>query len=168
MLWRGIGQFVARHPRYSILFGPVSISQDYHVVSKDLIVQFLRTNRLHRQLSRYVKARHPYRARRVRAVDKKSLRDALRDIEDVSLLVSAIEKGGKGIPILLKQYLKLNALLVSFNVDKRFSNVVDGLILVDLMATDRRIMRRFMGKEGVAAFLAHHGLAPAEAAPRGR
>jgi hypothetical protein len=27
LLWRGIGEFVARNPRYRYLFGPVSISQ---------------------------------------------------------------------------------------------------------------------------------------------
>src|SRR5690606_12701156 len=44
LLWKGIAGFVARHPRYRVLFGPVSISNDYHPVSQQLIVRFLQKN----------------------------------------------------------------------------------------------------------------------------
>jgi hypothetical protein len=56
--------------------------------------------------------------------------------------------------------LNLNARLLSFNVDKTFSNVVDGLILVDLTQTDPRLLKRFMGAQGVKRFLAYHGFHP--------
>jgi len=62
--------------------------------------------------------------------------------------------------MLLKHYLKMNARLLSFNVDAQFSDVVDGLILVDLLATDRAHLRRHLGEEGSAAFLAWHGVRP--------
>jgi hypothetical protein len=52
----------------------------------------------------------------------------------------------------------MNARLLSFNVDAQFSDVVDGLILVDLLATDRPHLRRHLGEEGSAAFLAWHGV----------
>ena len=59
---------------------------------------------------------------------------------------------------MLKHYLKLNARLLSFNLDAQFSDVVDGLILVDLLATSRTHLRRHLGNEGSAAFLAWHGV----------
>ena len=33
LLWKGIGQYILRHPQYKILFGPVSISNHYETVS---------------------------------------------------------------------------------------------------------------------------------------
>ncbi|MBU4201179.1 MAG: lysophospholipid acyltransferase family protein [Verrucomicrobia bacterium] len=158
LLWKGVGQFIIRHPRHKILFGPVSISNDYHIISKRLIVQFLRQNKLDEELSRYVRPRVPYRFGRVKTADVRSLRSHLRDIDDVSLLISEIEKDGKGIPILLRHYLRLNASFSCFNVDRKFSNVVDGLMRVDLTKTDPRLMRRFMGDEGFQAFARYQGM----------
>jgi hypothetical protein len=59
----------------------------------------------------------------------------------------------KGVPILLRQYLKLGGKLVGFNVDPHFANALDGLIVVDLAKTDPRVLDRYMGKDGAAAFL---------------
>ncbi|MDD5482262.1 MAG: GNAT family N-acetyltransferase [Kiritimatiellae bacterium] len=163
LLWRGIGRFVVLHPKYKILFGPVSISQDYHSFSKKLIVQFLRQTKLHPEFARYVKARAPYRALRT---ERKTVAKLVQDIDDVSLLISEIEKDGKGVPILLKHYLKLNARILSFNVDRRFSNVVDSLILVDMTKTDGKLLSRFMGADGYRIFADYHKL-PAGAPPAG-
>ena len=160
MLWRGIGAFISRNPQYKILFGPVSISDDYHAVSRSLIVQFLRQNKFDASLSRFVSARAPYRAGKVKPLNPSLLRSCVRDIDDVSLLISEIEKDGKGIPVLLRHYLKLNATILSFNVDKAFSSVVDGLILVDLTRTDPRLMRHFVGARGQEAFAKYHNIKP--------
>jgi len=94
----------------------------------------------------------------VAAYGGKYLYAPLKDIEDVSILISEIEKDGKGIPVLLRHYMKLNAKLLSFNVDKDFSSVLDGLILVDLTKTNERYLRRFMGSEGYDTFVKYHQL----------
>lgn len=73
-----------------------------------------------------------------------------------------MEVDGKGVPILLKQYVKLGGKLLGFNVDPHFSDALDGLVLVDLRETERDILDRYMGKDGAAAFL-HRALAPAMA-----
>ena len=41
LLWRGIGAYARQNPHYKILFGPVSISNDYHPNSRELMVNFL-------------------------------------------------------------------------------------------------------------------------------
>jgi putative hemolysin len=159
LLWRGIGEFIGRHPHYTILFGPVSISQEYHFLSKNLMVQFLRENKLNRELCKYVKARKPHRmmgGNGVKGLDTKALRSSLRTVEDVSALVSEIEADGKGVPVMLRHYLKLNATLLSFNKDKSFSNVVDGLIWVDLTRVEKRLLKRYMGETAFLAFTRHH------------
>ena len=71
-------------------------------------------------------------------------------------MVSDIELQQKDVPVLLRQYLNLGGQLLSFNIDKLFSSVMDGLIVVDLLQTDQKTLARYMGKEGVAMFRAFH------------
>ncbi|HHP7235534.1 MAG TPA: lysophospholipid acyltransferase family protein [Desulfobacterales bacterium] len=158
LLWKGIGQFVGRNPEYRILFGPVSISKDYHTVSKNLMVRFLKANNYDVQLSRYVTPRKPFRSGRIQGISGHLLRTSFQDIEDISLLISGIEGDGKGIPILLRQYLKLNGTLLCFNVDRNFSDVVDGLLLVDLTCTEPRLLKKFMGDDNYGRFVDVNGL----------
>jgi putative hemolysin len=155
LLWRGIAQFVLRSPRYAVLFGPVSISASYAPRSRDLMVEYLRTNNTEADLARHVRPRRPFRGRR--STDWNEVEFAnLKDIEDLSRLIARIECDNKGVPILLKQYLKLGGRLLGFNTDRQFSDVIDGLIMVDLRASEERMLARYMGEEGTAAFLAHH------------
>jgi hypothetical protein len=158
LLWRGIGKFLVRHPHYNIMFGPVSISQNYHTVSRNLIVKFLKANSFNASLSRFVSPRRPYKAHKIAEIDPSAFQSSLRDIDDISVLISEIEKDGKGIPILLRQYLKLNGQLISFNLDKSFSNVVDGLLLVDVPHNDPNLIKRWLGKEGYQVIMRTHGL----------
>ena len=81
----------------------------------------------------------------------------LNDVSDCSALISSIETDGKGIPVLLKHYLRFNGTLLSFNVDKAFSSVIDGLILVDLTETEPRLLAKYMGEENCRTYLAKHG-----------
>jgi hypothetical protein len=48
----------------------------------------------------------------------------------------------------LRHYLRLGASLLSFNLDEDFGNCIDGLIIVDLRATDPRLLKRYMGFSG--------------------
>lgn len=146
LIWRGIAEFISRNPRYKILFGPVSISRDYHSVSKDLLVRFLTQTQMNSRLSPYVTPRRPYHVSRNRLLKSAAIGSAFRDIEDVSFLISEIEKDGKGVPILIKHYLKLNGKLLSFSIDQGFSGVVDGLLMVDLRDADTRLLRRLIKK----------------------
>ena len=57
------------------------------------------------------------------------------------------------MPVLLRQYLKLNATLLEFNVDPDFSDVLDALVLVDLRQAPAAVLSRYMGEEGYRSFL---------------
>jgi putative hemolysin len=155
MLWKGIGEFVLRHPRYAVLFGPVSISNDYSSVSQQLLIDFLRLNSYDNVLSRHIHPRKPYR-KALRPVWGKSDLASMASIDEVSELVSLQEEDEKGVPILIKQYLKLGGRLLGFNVDKEFGDCIDGLIMVDLRQTEVTVLQRYMGKEGAKEFLAIH------------
>lgn len=153
LLWRGIGRFVARYPRYARLFGPVSISQDYSAVSQDLIVSFMRDRRQDDRLARFVHPFHPYG----RLPSDAGISGNLHSIEEVSAAISNVEPDGKGVPVLLRQYLKLNATLLEFNVDPDFANVLDALVLVDLRSAPASTLCRYMGEDGYRSFMAVHG-----------
>jgi len=155
LLWKGIGQFVARHPQYRMLFGPVSISSDYQTGSQQLLVDFLRANNFEPGLARYVRPRRPFRRVARGAVLSSSAN--LRDLDSLSELVSAIEQDQKGVPVLLRQYLKLGGRILGFNVDEQFNHALDGLIMVDLRQTDSRVLTKYMGREQAEGFLAMHG-----------
>jgi hypothetical protein len=66
-----------------------------------------------------------------------------RSVEEANRLVTEAEGDGKGVPILLRQYLKLNAKLLGFNVDLHFganvpSEVPDELVKAILAARPRQ------------------------------
>ncbi|QJE96484.1 GNAT family N-acetyltransferase [Luteolibacter luteus] len=148
LLWRGIGRFVAERPRYARLFGPVSISSDYSAASQDLIVRFLRDRRQDQAMARWVHPYHPYGG----LPEESGISSRLQSIEEVSAAVSATEPDKKGVPVLLRQYLKLNATLLEFNVDPDFSDVLDALVLVDLRQAPAAVLTRYMGEDGYRAF----------------
>jgi hypothetical protein len=60
-------------------------------------------------------------------------------------MVTALERDGKGVPVLLRQYLRLNAKLLGFNVDAGFGGALDALMMVDLADVDRAILKRYFG-----------------------
>jgi putative hemolysin len=156
LLWKGIGQFVVKNPRYRVLFGPVSINDDYTNFSQDIIKRFLENRHYNTNLARFVKPRIPFKRPFLkRGFDTKAIGRLMHDIDQVSAVVSEFEKDQKGVPILLKQYLKLNGKILGFNVDPDFSRVLDALILVDLSQTDPKILERYMGKENAAGYLSH-------------
>ncbi len=157
MLWKGIAALVARRPDHPILFGAVSISDDYKPVSRRLIVRYLEAHQRSPELAGLLRARKPFHATR-RGADNESISLMLRDVEELSALTADIESDGKGIPILLKQYLRLGGKLLGFNVDPRFSDALDGLIMVDLRQTPGAILQRYLGKEAAARFVAYHEL----------
>ena len=159
LLWKGIAAFVAREGRYRTLFGPVSISNDYRPFSRQLMMHFLKRHATP-EGARMVKARRPPRLCK-RCPGGLSFRDVatlLADPDDLSEAVSGIEADGKGMPVLLRQYLKLGGQVLTFNLDQDFGSAIDGLMLVDLTRTPKRVLGRYMGQDKAEAFLARHGV----------
>lgn len=157
LLWKSIGAYLVANPRYRTLFGAVSITAEYQPLSRGLMVHYLRAHRLHSELASNVRSRSPVNEPDSRDFDE-MCRDATRDLQgpaDLSALVASIEADGKGLPTLLKEYLKLGARVLDFNVDEDFGNAVDGLIVIDLETTESRLLRRYLGDEGLERFYAY-------------
>jgi putative hemolysin len=158
MLWKGIGRYLAAHPQLAVLFGAVSISSRYNRVSRELIVRFFQARETDPELAALIRPRCPFQSSWIRPGDSPAACAQLKDLQDLADPIADLESDGKGIPILLKQYAKLGGRLVCFNVDRNFSDVLDGLVLVDLRRTDRTALERYMGKDGGEGFQRYHGL----------
>ncbi len=157
-LWRGIARFVEGSPRYAVLFGPVSISNSYAPVSRRLMVEYLSAYSAETRLACEVRPRRPYHDRRRIAASDAEV-SSPRNIDELSRLIAQIEHDHKGVPVLLKQYLRLGGRLLGFSIDREFANALDGLLIVDLRQTEPTVLARYMGEAGTAAFRAYHAAA---------
>lgn len=155
LLWKGIARFVQRHPEAAILFGAVSISREYRAASRSLIASYL-SDRLGSELAPLVRPRKPWREPTANANTIKRLAGIAATLEDISFSISDIEEDGKGVPVLIRQYLKAGGRLLAFNVDPSFSHTVDALILADLRTVPVAILERYMGRSGAKSFQEWH------------
>jgi putative hemolysin len=155
LLWQGILRYLTQHPKYSRLFGAVSISNDYHPISRQFLVDFLQENCFDDHLARQVRPRAGGQRRLATFWHRKELAD-FSDIRAMSDVIGQLENGQRGVPVLLRQYLKLGGLLLGFNLDRNFGDALDGLILVDLLQTDRLFLQRYMGHDESREFLRYH------------
>jgi putative hemolysin len=157
-LWKGIGAYVARNPRYKTLFGPVSISNQYQSVSRELMVAFLERGASLRDWTGLISGRNPFKQRSHNSLPP----TGGFDLEDLSDCVSDLEPSRSGVPVLLRQYLKLGGKLLGFNLDPEFSDTLDGLIVVDLTKTEPRLLERYLGKAEALEFLQYQKGTPKE------
>jgi putative hemolysin len=159
LLWKGIARMVARRPDVPVLFGAVSISNDYNEASREMIYRFFEARMQHDEVAELIQPRRPFRPALLRRWDCRGMLHALRDLEELSQPINDLEPDAKGLPVLLRQYAKIGGKLLGFNVDRRFSNVLDGLVVVDLRHTEHAVLERYMGREAATRFRQLHALA---------
>ena len=158
MLWKGIGRFIVENPQYRILFGPVSISRDYTDLSRQLIATTLLKHSQAKDLALLIRPRKPLRLKpiTIRGCNHRQFGKYGKDIKEVFSIIADIELDNKDVPVLLRHYLNLGGQLLSFGEDKRFGNVMDGLVIVDLLQTEEKTLRRYLGTNGAEIFLRYH------------
>ncbi len=157
LLWKGIARLLATHAEVPVLFGAVSISNDYSKASREMIYRYFEARMQEDELAGLIEPRRPFRPAGLRPWDCRAMCHALRDLDELSQPINDVESDGKGLPILLRQYAKIGGKLLGFNVDRKFSNVLDGLVVVDLRKTEPALLERYMGREAAARFRERHG-----------
>ncbi len=153
LLWKGIATFVHKNPDYTHLFGPVSISNDYSDTARQLLAQSMTLHHYDSNCAEYVTPSNPLPEHH--RDWNTSMLTALGDLQLLSRVIARIDEG-KGVPVLLRQYLSLNGKLVCFNVDPAFNNALDGLITVDLRDVQEKTLARYMGREQTHEYLTYH------------
>ncbi len=131
LLWQGILCFLRENKDYQYLMGPVSISNDFTVFSKDLMIAFIRKHYFNNELAQHV---HPRKEFVVQTDmdDIEIILERRNDLQQLDKFISSIEPNYLKIPVLLKQYIRQNAKIIAFNVDPLFNNCLDGLMILDL------------------------------------
>jgi putative hemolysin len=133
-LWKSIGAYLRRSPR-RYLFGPVSISEEYGEAARELIVRWFEERLSHR----VVRPRCRFRRRNLRHLP--ALAKRAKTFADLGELIGDLDGSGRDLPVLLRQYLNLGGEVLGFNVDREFSNALDGLLLLDLAKATPAISR---------------------------
>jgi len=155
LLWKGIAAYVHNNPQYTHLFGPVSISNDYSDQARQLLAQTMTLHHYDAKIAEFVTPANPLPT--TNQSWNTSMLTALADLQLLSRVIARIDEG-KGVPVLLRQYLGLNGKLVSFNVDPAFNHALDGLIMVDLTNVPLKSLARYMGANQAEHYLKLHSL----------
>jgi len=131
LLWKGILKYLLDNPQYRYMFGPVSISNNFSKFSKSLMVDFITKNHFDYELARYIKPKNKFKAD-LSPIDTELLVNSSDSLKDLDSLISQIEKSHIKIPVLLRQYMNLNAKIICFNIDPKFADCLDGFLVVDM------------------------------------
>ncbi len=131
LLWKGILYFLIKNPEYRYLIGPVSISNRFSNFSKGLIINFMKANYYDHEFARFISPRNTFRVP-ISKDDTEVIFEKSNDLNKLDKFIQDIETNDFRMPVLLKKYLKLNGKIIGFNVDPKFNNALDGLLILDL------------------------------------
>jgi len=147
LLWRGIGEFFVRNPRYRYAYGTVSLSNIYDPRSIALMHRVLvgRENQvspvsdinilIHPEVEEYLDIYRP-------------------GIKELSRIISSMEIDGKGLPVLVRQYAKMGADFASIGSDIEFRHTPGMLLIIDLGHSSPETIKRYFA-EGTESYLSY-------------
>jgi putative hemolysin len=132
LLWKGLLYFLLKNTEFRYLIGPASISNEFSKFSQSLIVDFFTSNYYNPELAQYIKPRKQFNVKKNPNIDNEIfLKNTEGDLTKLDKFIQDIEPEYH-TPILFKKYIGLNAKLIGFNVDPKFNDCVDGLMILDI------------------------------------
>jgi len=144
LLWKGILKYLVDNPRYRYLIGPVSISNSFSKFSKSLIVDYINRNHFDHEMAQYVKPRKNFKVD-FSGFDTDLLMAGEDSFKGLDNLISEVETRNMKVPVLLRQYIGLNAKIICFNIDPKFADCLDGFLVLDLEKVPQDILDK-LGK----------------------
>lgn len=144
LLWKGILKYLLENPKYRYLIGPVSISNSFSKFSKSLIVSYISRYHFDHDLAKYVKPRKKFKVD-FSKIDTSLLFEPKNSLKSLDSLISEIEVTHMKVPVLLRQYISLNAKIICFNIDPKFSDSLDGFLVLDLENVPKEMVEK-LGK----------------------
>ncbi len=147
-LWQGIGAYLSHNPNIKYMYGPVSISNTYPKVAKDILVYFYST--YFNSDQKHFKAKHPYILSRNTKAEFEILFKG-QDYAEAFRTLKAYLKGFEvSVPTLYKQYGDLctedGVQFYDFGIDPDFNNAIDGYLMVDLDKLKEEKRRRYISQ----------------------
>jgi putative hemolysin len=147
LLWKGLTITALKNPQYRYFIGCVSISNNFSKYSKSLIIEFIKKNYYDYDIAQHVHPRKRFRVR-LKKADRMLVDLSEDDVNRIDKLVEEMDPGNMRFPILLKKYIKQNARIVGFNVDPKFNNALDGLMILDLLDTPMETLNQVIEEIG--------------------
>ncbi len=144
LLWKGILKYLIDNPRYRYLIGPVSISNSFSKFSKSLIVDYINRNHFDHEMAQYVRPRKKFKVD-FSSIDTDLLMSGEDSFKGLDNLISEVETRNMKVPVLLRQYIALNAKIICFNIDPKFADCLDGFLVLDLQKVPQDILEK-LGK----------------------
>lgn len=145
-LWFGIGAYLSKNPQIRYMFGPVTLSNTYPQIAKDLLVSYYR--HYYKTNIHYAKARAPYLIQPETQQEIKTYFNFQHPREDFYNLRHQLDQMGVTIPTLYKQYTELcedgGVRFLDFSVDAAFGYCIDGLVLVDIQTIKVKKRERYL------------------------
>jgi putative hemolysin len=131
-LWKGILWYLMKNPDYQYLIGPVSISNDFSIRSKSLIVQFMKDNYFDNSLSVYIKPKKKFKIPKKISISNRNILENIDDnLKTLDLYINELQPS-LSIPVLMKKYLQMNGKIIGFNIDPDFNDCLDCLMMVNI------------------------------------
>ena len=134
LLWKGVLLYLRNNPEYRYLIGPVSISNNFSSLSKELMVKFIQENHYDWQLAKFIKPKKRFKPDLKPNAASEILfkQQNLKNLKDLDSLISEIEASHAKVPVLLKKYISQNSKIIGFNIDPKFNDALDGFLIMDL------------------------------------
>lgn len=132
LLWKGILYFLIKNPEYRYLIGPVSISNRFSEFSREMIIRYIMLNHYNNEFARMIKPRKKFNVEGFPDIDTEILMESATDLNKFDKFIKGVETSNYNMPVLLKKYLKQNGKIIGFNIDPKFNNALDGLLILDL------------------------------------
>lgn len=144
LLWKGILKYLIDNPRYRYLIGPVSISNSFSKFSKSLIVDYINRNHFDHEMAQFVRPRKKFKVD-FSSIDTDLLMSGGDTFKGLDNLISEVETHNMKVPVMLRQYIALNAKIICFNIDPKFADCLDGFLVLDLEKVPQDILDK-LGK----------------------
>ncbi|MCK4920192.1 MAG: lysophospholipid acyltransferase family protein [Bacteroidales bacterium] len=132
LLWKGILYFLIKNPDYRYLIGPVSISNQFSTFSKGMIIKYIMLNHYDHVYAKMIKPRKKFVVNEFQDLDTDIIMETADNLNKFDRFIKEVETSNYNMPVLLKKYLKINGKIIGFNIDPKFNNALDGLIMLDL------------------------------------
>ena len=146
-LWQGIGAFLAKHPQYRYLFGPVTISNNYPETAKELLIHFYQSQ-FPSQVE-LAKSHNAYFITDERSHQLHRLFNGNNYADNFKILKRTLANMGVSVPTLFKQYGELceeqGVQFIDFGIDTEFGDCIDGLVLVDIHQLKPHKAQKYLG-----------------------
>lgn len=147
-LWYGIGAYLKKNRNIKYMFGPVTISATLPTIAKDMMIFYY--SHYFKDPKQLVESKLPYQySNNINEIKKSFCLDDKR--KDFKFLKSTLSGMGVSVPTLYKQYSDITeedgVKFLGFNVDKNFSDCIDGFILVNVSKIKNSSRKRYIDRD---------------------